>query len=107
MRKYPIQGGVDLIASQQTILPTSCWIDIQHLSCIFYLLSSLPVVGDTESSLRGNWINRFRKGFANSQSVRVQPYDIFFVLSGYGISFDFVPLDEINAPDRRQKSMYF
>ena len=35
-----IQGGVDLLASQQTILPTSRWIDIQHLSCIFYLLSS-------------------------------------------------------------------
>ena len=32
--------GVDLITSQQTILPTSRWIDIQHLSCIFYLLSS-------------------------------------------------------------------
>ena len=28
------------LASQQTILPTSRWIDIQHLSCIFYLLSS-------------------------------------------------------------------
>ena len=28
------------LASQQTILPTSHWIDIQHLSCIFYLLSS-------------------------------------------------------------------
>ena len=26
--------------SQQTILPTTRWIDIQHLSCIFYLLSS-------------------------------------------------------------------
>ena len=39
-RKKPIQGGVDLLASQQTILPTSRWINIQHLSCIFYLLSS-------------------------------------------------------------------
>ena len=28
------------LASQQTILPTSHWIDIQHLSCIFYILSS-------------------------------------------------------------------
>src|SRR5215216_2637751 len=28
------------LTSQQMILPTSCWIDIQHLSCIFYLLSS-------------------------------------------------------------------
>ena len=26
--------------SQQTIMPTSRWIDIQHLSCIFYLLFS-------------------------------------------------------------------
>ena len=41
MRTKPIQGGVDLLAnSQQTILPTSRWIDIQHLSCIFYLWSS-------------------------------------------------------------------
>ena len=39
-RKKPIQGGVDLLVSQQMILPTSRWIDIQHLSCIFYLLSS-------------------------------------------------------------------
>ena len=39
-RKYPIQGGVNLLASQRTILPTSHWIDIQHLSCILYLLSS-------------------------------------------------------------------
>ena len=28
------------LASQQTFLPTSRWIDIQHLPCIFYLLSS-------------------------------------------------------------------
>ena len=34
------KGGVDLLASQQTIMPTSRWIDIRHLSCIFYLLSS-------------------------------------------------------------------
>ena len=33
-------GRYNLLASQQTILPTSRWIDIQHLSCIFYLLSS-------------------------------------------------------------------
>ena len=39
-RKKPIQGGVDLLASQQTILPTSRWIDIHHLPCIFYLLCS-------------------------------------------------------------------
>ena len=31
------------LASQQTILPTSRWIDIQHLSCIFYLLSSSSI----------------------------------------------------------------
>ena len=49
-----MQVVVDLLASQQTILPTSRWIDIQHLSCIFYLLSSSSssIAGTAWSGLR-------------------------------------------------------
>ena len=39
-RGNSLSKEVDLLASQQMILPTSRWIDIQHVSCIFYLLSS-------------------------------------------------------------------